>query len=180
MISFKTYMSHRKYKYMFTKFEPYKSFLFCSTVFTFAGEVQSSLAVRSFRYKPQARRYISELCDGTMAVWLNCGEVQPYASMWGSNDLGQMGEAVVLEEVHQHPLQWNAKNEADTAEGKKYMFCGLTNAEYNLCRADDGTVHRTDHSGHNTGFTSWHCSMHDCITYMLWCNYHVGRCAVHG
>ena len=28
MISFKTYMSHRKYKYMFTKLEPYKSFLF--------------------------------------------------------------------------------------------------------------------------------------------------------
>lgn len=95
-----------------------------------------------------------------MAVRLNCGEVQPYASMWGPTDLGQMGEAVVLEAVHQHPLQWNAK---------KYMFCGLTNTEYNLCRADDGTVHRTDHSGHNTGFTSWHCSMHDCITYMLWC-----------
>lgn len=104
-----------------------------------------------------------------MAVRLNCGEVQPYASMWGPTDLGRMTEASTITEIHQNPTAWDTKIEADTAEGKKYMFCALTPGEYNQCRTDDGTVDRTHHSEHTTGFTSWHCSIHDALTYALWC-----------
>ena len=64
-----------------------------------------------------------------MAVRLNCGEVQPYASMWGPTDLGRMTEASTITEIHQNPTAWDTKIEADTAEGKKYMFCALTSAE---------------------------------------------------
>ena len=100
---------------------------------------------------------------------MNCGEVQPHASMWGPTDLGRMTEASTITEIHQNPTAWDTKIEADTAEGKKYMFCALTPGEYNQCRTDDGTVDRTHHSEHTTGFTSWHCSIHDALRYALWC-----------
>ena len=51
----------------------------------------------------------------------------------------------------------------------KYMFVAMTQQEYNAQSIDDGTLPAVQHTHHNTGFTSWHCSFHDAVTYMLWC-----------
>ena len=45
----------------------------------------------------------------------------------------------------------------------------MTQQEYNAQSIDDGTLPAVQHTQHNTGFTSWHCSFHDVVTYMLWC-----------
>ena len=104
-----------------------------------------------------------------MATRLNTGNVEPYSSLWGPTEKGQIEDALEVAPVHTYQVPWEQKvNQADT-QGVKYMSVALTQHEYNVHSSDDGTLAVVEHSHHNTGFTSWNCSFHDAITYMLWC-----------
>ena len=80
-----------------------------------------------------------------------------------------MGTAVEVEPVHVYQRTWQDTVNQANGQGVKYMFCALTDREYTTHRTENGTVGTIAHDEHSTGFTTWHASMHDCITYMAWC-----------
>ena len=106
-----------------------------------------------------------------MAHRLNCGEVQPYSSLWAPTDKGEMEQSLEVEPVHVYQRTWEETvNQAEAqAVSVKYMFVAMTQQEYNAQSIDDGTLPAVQHTHHNTGFTSWPCSFHDAVAYMLWC-----------
>ena len=104
-----------------------------------------------------------------MATRLNIGGVEPYSSLWSPTDKGQIEDALQISGVHQYPTIWEQKVTQTEENGAKYMFVAMTQQEYNTLSSDDGTLASVEHTHHNTGFTSWNCSFHDAITYMLWC-----------
>ena len=104
-----------------------------------------------------------------MATRLNIGGVEPYSSPWSPTDKGQIEDALQISGVHQYPTIWEQKVTQTEENGAKYMFVAMTQQEYNTLSSDDGTLASVEHTHHNTGFTSWNCSFHDAITYMLWC-----------
>ena len=82
-----------------------------------------------------------------------------------------MEQSLEVEPVHVYQRTWEETvNQAEAqAVSVKYMFVAMTQQEYNAQSIDDGTLPAVQHTHHNTGFTSWHCSFHDAVTYMLWC-----------
>ena len=82
-----------------------------------------------------------------------------------------MEQSLEVEPVHVYQRTWEETvNQAEAqAVSVKYKFVAMTQQEYNAQSIDDGTLPAVQHTHHNTGFTSWHCSFHDAVAYMLWC-----------
>ena len=76
-----------------------------------------------------------------------------------------MEQSLEVEPVHVYQRTWEeAVNQAEAqAVSVKYMFVAMTQQEYNAQSIDDGTLPAIQHTHHNTGFTSWHCSFHDAV-----------------
>lgn len=104
-----------------------------------------------------------------MATRVDTGGVEPYSSLWGPTEKGQMEDALEIQPVHQYTVTWETKVNQANGQGVKYMFVAFTQQEYNTLSSDDGTLAMVERTHHNTGFTSWNCSFHDAITYMPWC-----------
>ena len=80
-----------------------------------------------------------------------------------------MEQSLEVQPVHVYQRTWEETVKHAEAQGVKYMFVATTQQEYNAQSIDDGTLPTAQHTHHNTGFTSWHCSFHDAAIYMLWC-----------
>ncbi|CAL1156929.1 unnamed protein product, partial [Cladocopium goreaui] len=81
----------------------------------------------------------------------------------------EMEQSLDVEPVHVYQHTWEETVNHAEAQGVKYMFVAMTPQEYSAQSIDDGTLPAVQHIHHNTGFTSWHGSFHDAVTYLLWC-----------
>ena len=81
----------------------------------------------------------------------------------------EMEQSLDVEPVHVYEHTWEETVNHAEAQGVKYMFVAMTPQEYSAQSIDDGTLPAVQHIHHNTGFTSWHGSFHDAVTYLLWC-----------